>query len=335
MSLNWIRQEVAKQRTGHRPFFAYIAVTAPHLPCEPPSWYCPGGCPSVWPNTRPYKPGYPSWFAQCANVTSPRLPNFDRVGPDFHSGIASQAPFDDLALRYVDKLAIMRCLTLLAVDDTVAELHEAVEKELKIADRTFFIFTSDHGYNMGHHRLPDNKFNSYLHDLRIPLLIKGPGIAPQRELTEIVTQVDMAPTLLGLAGIPTPAQMDGRSMVPLLMAKAITVADAAVPSTVVAHVQEQASSRPQPWRQHSLSAWYMCGFGMLNHTEDDASNTFIAMFLNHTEYGHWKYAEFEPTGVPAFPSYPPCKIYTMFIDMTYKRILQGEKRLCRQAVRLC
>ena len=86
----------------------------------------------------------------------------------------------------------MRCLTLLAVDDTIAELSDALD-ELQVSDHTYFIYSSDRkshrdasvptdtrvifadsslqlavvstdGYNLGHHRLPDNKFNSYLHD---------------------------------------------------------------------------------------------------------------------------------------------------------------------------
>ena len=53
------------------------------------------------------------------------------------------------------------------------------------------------GYNLGHHRLPDNKFNSYMHDLRIPFLIRGPGISGHQLRPEIITQVDFAPTFLG------------------------------------------------------------------------------------------------------------------------------------------
>ena len=73
---------------------------------------------------------------------------------------------------------------------TVAEISNALD-DLKVAEHTYFIYSSDHGYNLGHHRLPDNKFNSYLHDLRIPLLIRGPGIPAGLRPTEIVTQVDV------------------------------------------------------------------------------------------------------------------------------------------------
>ena len=45
-------------------------------------------------------------------------------------------------------------------------------------DRTYWVLTSDHGYNLGHHRIPSNKFLLYDHSLRIPMVVRGPGIAP-------------------------------------------------------------------------------------------------------------------------------------------------------------
>ena len=69
-----------------------------------------------------------------------------------------------------------------------------------------------------------------------------------------------------------------------------------VPASVVSHWHSEAASRPEAWRTHGLSAWYMCGFSMLNHSEDDASNTFLALYVNDSAHGLWKYAEFDPTG---------------------------------------
>ena len=56
----------------------------------------------------------------------------------------------------------------------------------------------------------------YETDIRIPLYIRGPGIAPGVTLNEMVANIDVAPTLLELAGIPVPTIMDGQSLVPLL-----------------------------------------------------------------------------------------------------------------------
>ena len=68
-------------------------------------------------------------------------------GTGFHDQIASQLPFNDEAIRYVDKVAVMRCLTLLAVDDTVAELSDALD-ELQVSDHTYFVYSSDRKLNL-------------------------------------------------------------------------------------------------------------------------------------------------------------------------------------------
>jgi arylsulfatase A-like enzyme len=53
-------------------------------------------------------------------------------------------------------------------------------------------------YNLGHHRLPSNKFLLYDHSLRIPMLFSGPGITAGVEHAFFGTQVDLAPTMLGM-----------------------------------------------------------------------------------------------------------------------------------------
>ena len=72
------------------------------------------------------------------------------------------------------------------------------------------------GYNLGNHMLASAKMQPYDHSLRIPMLFAGPGIKRGSQLDWLGTQVDLAPTILALAGIPTPSDMDGRSIVPLV-----------------------------------------------------------------------------------------------------------------------
>ena len=54
----------------------------------------------------------------------------------------------------------------------------AAVTECGLWDRTYWVLTSDHGYNLGHHRIPSNKFLLFDHSLRIPMVVRGPGIAP-------------------------------------------------------------------------------------------------------------------------------------------------------------
>ena len=100
----WLRTVVtpAGPHGDAKPFFAYVAVTAPHLPNQPPPWYCPEekSCPVVWPTAIPPKTPTP-WYKDCAAVTSPRFANFDFAGPGFHAGIANQTKFTDEDIRHV------------------------------------------------------------------------------------------------------------------------------------------------------------------------------------------------------------------------------------------
>ena len=80
---------------------------------------------------------------------------------------------------------------------------------------------SSHGYHLGQHRIPIEKMLPYDTDIRIPLFIKGPGIKPGTALQQIVANIDIAPTVLDLAGLPVPTLMDGQSMAPLLLGKPV------------------------------------------------------------------------------------------------------------------
>jgi len=97
-----------------------------------------------------------------------------------------------------------------------AVLFDEIQR-LGLENNTYWFISSDHGYNLGNHRLPSNKFLLYDHSLRIPMVVKGPGIPSGVVLPILGTNVDYAPTWLGLADIDTPASMDGRSLLPALI----------------------------------------------------------------------------------------------------------------------
>lgn len=156
-------------------------------------------------------------------------------------------------------------------------------------ENTYFLITSDHGYNLGQHRLPSNKFLLYDHSLRIPMLFKGPGIKPGSKVDFQGTNVDVAPTILGLAGIATPTEMDGKSIVPLLVKE---LSDA--PAATRAHV---AATVP-PARSYSFHEYYNQGPWELGsrHALDDWSNTYIGVSGDFSGHGRLKYAEYDPYG---------------------------------------
>ena len=86
-------------------------------------------------------------------------------------------------------------------------------------DQTYIIFTSDNGFSVGEHRRILGKGTAYDESIRVPLIIRGPGISGGQVLKDIVLNNDLAPTVAELAGVPVPDFVDGRSLVPLLNGK--------------------------------------------------------------------------------------------------------------------
>lgn len=88
------------------------------------------------------------------------------------------------------------------------------------------------GFQLGELNVLIDKRLPYEYDLRIHQLFRGPGIKPGMTFDYIGTNVDIAPTLLGLAGIDTPPTMDGKSVVPLI----VDPSDPAVPEATRSHI---------------------------------------------------------------------------------------------------
>jgi len=117
----------------------------------------------------------------------------------------------------------MRCL--LAVDEGVQRIFAALEETRRL-DHTLIVFTSDNGYFWGEHQL-GGKHGAYEESIRVPLLMRHPQFAkPGTVLDGLVLNIDLAPTVLEAAGLPAPAEMQGRSLLPLLRGEARTVRDA-------------------------------------------------------------------------------------------------------------
>jgi arylsulfatase A-like enzyme len=100
------------------------------------------------------------------------------------------------------------------VDDSVGEVLDYLDRT-GLAQNTIVIYSSDNGWYLGDHGLYDKRF-MYEPGLHIPLIVRGPGVAAGTVNAQFALNVDFAPTFLELAGLKTPADMHGRSLVPLL-----------------------------------------------------------------------------------------------------------------------
>ena len=108
-----------------------------------------------------------------------------------------------------------RLESLLAVDELVASLVETLEASGEL-DNTVIVFTSDNGYFFGEHRIPIDKRQVYEESIRVPLVIRGPGVSEDATSDAIAANIDLAPTFLALAEAERPRRrkLDGRSLLP-------------------------------------------------------------------------------------------------------------------------
>ncbi len=103
-------------------------------------------------------------------------------------------------------------------DRNVGAIWKALESR-KLADDTAVLLSSDHGFFLGEHHLYDKRL-MYEPSIRVPMLLRYPGAVKAGTTSdEMVLNLDMAPTLLQIAGLPVPGEMQGRSMLPLAEGK--------------------------------------------------------------------------------------------------------------------
>ena len=100
-----------------------------------------------------------------------------------------------------------------SVDDSVGQILEVLKSE-GIDNETIVFYTSDNGFFLGDHGMYDKRF-MYEETIRIPFLVRWPGGAPAgRRVKALAINTDFAPTFLDAAGLPTPSDMQGRSLLP-------------------------------------------------------------------------------------------------------------------------
>jgi N-acetylglucosamine-6-sulfatase len=109
-----------------------------------------------------------------------------------------------------------RAEMLLAVDEGLGRIMDALAAQGAL-DRTMIVLTSDNGFFFGEHGLSLERRLPYEESIRNPLLIRYPPLAPAGlRVPQLVLSVDLAPTVLEVAGAPAGAHVQGRSLVPLL-----------------------------------------------------------------------------------------------------------------------
>ncbi|XP_063368638.1 N-acetylglucosamine-6-sulfatase-like [Cydia amplana] len=171
------------------PFLMVLAPPAPHQPFTPA------------PRNRD----------AFRDVAAPRTPIFNVAAKDKHWLMTMPpSPLPESMLHELDRAYRSRWEALLAVDEMVADVMAMLKKSGR--DNTYVIYTSDNGYHVGQFSQVYDKRQPYESDIRVPLLIKGPAIKPNVTSHQPVMNIDLAPTILKLAGLDVPKSMDGRAI---------------------------------------------------------------------------------------------------------------------------
>jgi N-acetylglucosamine-6-sulfatase len=125
-----------------------------------------------------------------------------------------EAPYLSLTDIHAYRVYYQKALaSLRAVDDGVKTVLDTLGSQHRLRN-TYVIFTSDNGFFYGEHRLTGGKFLAYEPATHLPLLIRGPGIKPETSTGQLASQIDLAPTILELAGVKADKSIDGTSLVP-------------------------------------------------------------------------------------------------------------------------
>jgi N-acetylglucosamine-6-sulfatase len=209
-AVGWLREH------GSQPFLLFLSHKAPHGPWdvvardrnaltgallpEPPSFRDTFKDKPAWQRRYAMCGGAASAFTSCPDPLPALLPT------------VAWSPSEPWRLDYLR--------TLIALDDSVGSVRATLD-ELGLASSTYVLFLSDNGFFLGEHRLGDKRL-AYEESIRIPFVFGGGGLPP-RQARGMALNIDVAPTLLELAGVAVPPEMQGRSLVRLLHGEASSV----------------------------------------------------------------------------------------------------------------
>ena len=207
-AIDWLGEE------REQPFFLYLSHKSVHAMFEPDEqdlgrydgYELPQ--PVTMPDTEERREAMPDWVVEQRN-------SWHGVDYMYHGAM----DFDTFYRRYTE--------TLHSLDRSIGRLVDFLE-DSGLERNTLVIYMGDNGFSFGEHGLIDKR-QMYEESMRVPMLAYGPGmIDPGTTMTQMVQNIDIAPTMLEIAGVEPPPEMDGRSFLPLLEGRAVEWRDSVI-----------------------------------------------------------------------------------------------------------
>jgi arylsulfatase A-like enzyme len=182
------------------PFFLSLAPLAPHIDVAGSRAGVQGPAPD--PRDR----------GVYASEPLPQPPSFNEADvSDKPSYMSSRPVLDEAQIETIRRGHIRRIESLRAVDRMVGSLVGLLSRR-HLLSRTYIIFTSDNGFMEGEHRIPAGKIVPYEESIHLPLLIRGPGIPAGVHRSQLVGNIDLAPTIAAMTGSHPRLVPDGTSL---------------------------------------------------------------------------------------------------------------------------
>jgi arylsulfatase A-like enzyme len=172
------------------PLFLYFAPKAPHGPSIPAN-------------------RHEGDFAGAVLGTD--KPSFNEEDMSDKPAYMQRDPLSQADINALERSNQLRLESLLAVDEAIESLIDALEQAGRL-EQTYIFFVTDNGYLLGEHRRTAKNV-PYEEVIRMSMLLRGPGV--RRGVNDaMVANIDLAPTIAELAGVAPPGFVDGRSLVP-------------------------------------------------------------------------------------------------------------------------